>query len=118
MGDLEKIPPNLLKEFDEIRWESVESKLKLGHYGEKKKKYATLYVDYFKAKRDAVASLPLRGPRKSMYQGDILNRGSNAVRALFILAIILIGLSACKTTWQPPPGTGDFNRWGDNDHRR
>jgi len=39
------------------------------------------------------------------------------VRALFILAITLLALSACKTTWQPPPGTGHFDRWSD-DRRR
>ena len=53
MSDLEKIPPDLLKKFDEDGWESVESTLKLDHYGEKKRKCATLYVDHYKAKRDA-----------------------------------------------------------------
>ena len=56
MGYREKIPPDLLKKFDENKWESVESNLKLGLYREKNKKYATLYVDHYKAKRDASLS--------------------------------------------------------------
>jgi len=56
MGDLDKIPPHLLKKFDEIKWESVESNLKLGHYREWNKKYAELYVDHHKSERDASLS--------------------------------------------------------------
>ncbi len=61
---------------------------------------------------------PLRAPRKSTYQGDMLSRGFNAVRALLILAIILLALSACKTTWQPPLGTGHSDRWDDSNRGR
>ncbi len=105
MGDLEKIPPNLLKEFDEIRWESVESKLKLGHYGEKNKKYATLYVDHHKAKRDA--SL---GEREEARAEEALSisRSANSIarealriarsdRTIAIIAIIIAIASAVFT---------------------
>ena len=54
MGDLDKIPPYLLKKFDEIKWESVESNLKLGLYNDRNKKHAELYVDHYKSERDDV----------------------------------------------------------------
>jgi hypothetical protein len=34
------------------------------------------------------------------------------VRTLLVLAIVLFALSACKTAWQPPPGTGYYDRQG------
>jgi len=36
------------------------------------------------------------------------------MRALIILAIVLLALSACKREWAPPPGTGYYDRWGTN----
>ena len=104
MGDLEKIPPHLLKKFDEIEWESVESNLKLGHYG-KNKKYATLYVDHYKAKRDA--SL---GEREETRAEEALSisRSANSIarealriarsdRTIAIIAIIIAIASAVFT---------------------
>ncbi len=63
-------------------------------------------------------ALPLRCPRKSKYQGGMLSRRSHAVRALLVLAIVGLAFSACKTTWQPPPGTGYYDRWGDSNRGR
>jgi len=34
------------------------------------------------------------------------------VRTLLVWAIVLFALSACQTTWQPPPGTGYYDRRG------
>ncbi len=88
MSDLEKIPPDLPKKFDEIEWESVESKLKLGHYGEKNKKYATLYVDHYKAKRDTSLS-----DRREAREDESLSISRSAVRISkkhLIIAIIAI----------------------------
>jgi len=88
MGDLDKIPPDLLKKFNENGWESVESKLKLGHYGEKNKKYATLYVDHYKAKRDASLS-----DRREAREDENLSIARSAVRMSkkhLIIAIIAI----------------------------
>ena len=56
MGYRENIPPDLLEKFDEIGWESVESNIKLGLYREKNETKAKLYVDHFKAERDASRS--------------------------------------------------------------
>jgi len=88
MGDLEKIPPDLLKKFDEIEWESVESNLKLGLYGEKKRKHATLYVDHYRAKRDASLS-----DRREAREDESLSISRSAVRMSkkhLIIAIIAI----------------------------
>jgi len=91
MGDLEKIPPNLLKKFDKSGWESVESNLKLGHYREGNKKYATLYVDHYKAKRDASLS-----DRREAREDESLSISRSAVRIskkhlkIAIIAIIVV----------------------------
>jgi hypothetical protein len=61
-----------------------------------------------------VPALPLRCPGKPKYQGDMLGKRFHAVRALLVLAIIGLALAACKTTWQPPPGTGHSDRWDDS----
>ena len=53
---------------------------------------------------------PLRDLRKSFYLGDILNGESDAVRALLFLTIVLLALSACKRSWEPPAGTGHYDR--------
>ena len=88
MGYREKIPPDLLKKFDEIKWESVDSNLKLGLYGEKKRKYATLYVDHYKAKRDASLS-----DRREAREDESLSISRSAIRISkkhLIIAIIAI----------------------------
>ncbi len=89
MGDLEKIPPDLLKKFNEDGWESVESKLTLGrHYGERKKKSAKLYVDHHKAKRDASLS-----DRREAREDESLSIARSAVRTSkkhLIIAIVAI----------------------------
>ena len=57
-------------------------------------------------------------PGYPFISGDMLNGEFNAVRSLCILAIIVLALSACKTTWQPPLGTGQNDRWGDSTRQR
>ena len=88
MSDLEKIPPHLLKKFNKTGWESVESNLKLGHYGERNKKYATLYVDHYKANRDAALS-----DRREAREDESLSISRSAVRISkkhLIIAIVAI----------------------------
>ena len=88
MVDLEKIPPDLLEKFDEIEWESVESNLKLGLYGETKSKKARLYVDHYKAKRDASLL-----DRREARENESLSISRSAVRMSrkhLIIAIIAI----------------------------
>ncbi len=105
MSDLERIPPDLLKEFDEIKWESVESKLKLGDYGEKKQKSANLYVDHYKAKCDA--SLGEREEARAK-EALSISRSANSIarealriarsdRTIAIIAIIIAIASAVFT---------------------
>ena len=88
MGYREKIPPDLLKKFDEIEWESVKSKLELGLYGDKNRKYATLYVNHYKAERD-VSLLERREDRED----ESLSISRSAIRMSkkhLIIAIIAI----------------------------
>ena len=88
MSDLDKIPPDLLKKFNEDGWESIESKLTWGHYGEKKKKHATLYVDHYKTKRNAALS-----DRREAREDESLSISRSAVRMSkkhLIIAIIAI----------------------------
>jgi len=88
MGNLEKIPPDLLKKFDEIRWESVESNLKLGLYRDTNKKYALLYVDHHKAERDASLS-----DRREAREDESLSIARSAFRISkkqLIIAVIAI----------------------------
>ena len=40
------------------------------------------------------------------------------MRRLLILMIAVLALSACRTTWQPPPGTANQGRWIDSDRGR
>ncbi len=61
---------------------------------------------------------PLRCPGKSTYEGGMFGRGFHAVRVLLVLAIVVLAVSACKTTWQPPPGTGYSDRWDDGGRGR
>ena len=105
MGDLERIPPDLLKKFEEIGWESVESNIKLGHYRDKNKKPATLYVDHYKAKRDA--SLDEREETRAE-EALSISRSANSIarealriarsdRTIAIIAIIIAIASAVFT---------------------
>ena len=88
MADLEKISPNRLKKFDEIGWESVESNIKLGLYREKNEKLAKLYVDHYKAERDASLS-----DRREAREDESLSIARSAFRISkkdLIIAIIAI----------------------------
>ena len=91
MGDLDKIPPDRLKKFDDIGPKSVESNLNLGHYNERNKKFAELYVDYYRSKRDASLSA-----RQEARAEETLSVARSAIRIskqhliIAIIAIIIV----------------------------
>jgi len=91
MGDLDKIPPDRLKKFDDIGPESVESNLKLGHYNGWNKKYAVLYVDHYNSERDASLSA-----RQEARAEETLSVSRSAIRiskqhlVIAIIAIIIV----------------------------
>ena len=88
MGDLDKIPPDLLKKFDEIGWESVESNIKLRLYRGWNKKYAKLYVGHYNSERDA--SLLARQEARADETLSILRSALRMPKWQLIIAIIAI----------------------------
>ena len=88
MGYRKNIPPDLLRKFDEIGWESVESNIKLGLYREKNETKAQLYVDHFKTERDA--SLSARQEARAEETLSVARSALRMPRWQLIIAIIAI----------------------------
>ena len=100
MSFREKIPSDMLKEFDEIGWESVESNIKLGLYREKNETKAQLYVDHFKTERDASPSA-----RQEARAEETLSVARSAIRiskqhliiaTIAIIVVIIIAILSNK----------------------